>query len=505
MTDHHGHHHHEHHAGPHGPEHSPVDAASPTHVDSGGHYRQELSRVLSVVGNIALTVSAITPASSLFIIVPVLFLTVGTGAFLSLLIAGVICVAMALCWAELGSAYPIAGGDYAITSRVLGRGPGFLALVLGGVAQSVLIPAVIALGMSTFIAPVISADAKVVAAIVMVLATALAVFGVRFNAFVLGVFLVAELIAIAVIIVLSLVNAQQPVSELISPHVIAADGSTTAITAGLMISSLGVALFVYNGYAGAIQFAEETEGPPTGVARAILGSLAVAMAALLIPVGALTLGTPSLQGMVTADSPVQYVVTQLGGSTLGDVISLAVAGAVFNATVAIILLFSRIFFSSGRDRAWPGPISDGLASVHPRLHTPWVATILVGAVGVVLVLLTDVATLSTWTGVALAIDYGLIALSALMSRLWQPELVRPYRMPLWPLAPIVALSGCVVVLVKQAGKDLQVAGIVTVVALAYYLLYLRPHPESRMLIYDPTESDDADADARAARPQPATV
>jgi amino acid transporter len=459
------------------------DGQPTTHVQEG-HYKQELSRALSVLGNIALTLSAITPASSLFIIVPVLFATTGSGTFLSLVIAAVIGVAMALCWAELGSAYPIAGGDYAITTRVLGRAAGFLALVLGGVAQAVLIPAVIALGMSTFLAPLFSADPKLVAAIVMAAATVLAVFGVRFNAFVLGVFLVGELVAVAVVVVLGLVNAQQPVSELFSPHVFSADGGASALTTGIIVASLGIALFVYNGYAGAIQFSEETEGPSDGIARAILVSLGIAVAAILVPVVALLLGTPSLSALTTDANPLQYLITELGGSTLYDVISLAVAGAIFNATVALLLLYSRIFFSSGRDRAWPGPINDWLAAVHPTRHTPWVATILGGVIGIALVLLTDVLTLSTWTGVALAIDYGLIAIAALVSRLRSPGLKRPYRMPLWPVAPLVGIAGCALVLSKQAEKDLRVAAIVAAGALVYYLVFLRPRKETHMLVYD---------------------
>ena len=80
---------------------------------AGERYEQELSRSLGVWGNIAITLSAVTPASSVFIIVPFIIITAGTGAILSMLAAAVIGVLMAFCWAELSAAYPIAGGDYA--------------------------------------------------------------------------------------------------------------------------------------------------------------------------------------------------------------------------------------------------------------------------------------------------------------------------------------------------------------------------------------------------------
>ena len=47
-----------------------------------GQYKQELHRDVGVLGNIAITLSAVTPASSVFIIIPFLILTAGTGSFL---------------------------------------------------------------------------------------------------------------------------------------------------------------------------------------------------------------------------------------------------------------------------------------------------------------------------------------------------------------------------------------------------------------------------------------
>ena len=53
-------------------------------------YEQELHRALGVLGNIAITISAVTPASSVFIIIPFIILTAGTGAFLALVFAALI-------------------------------------------------------------------------------------------------------------------------------------------------------------------------------------------------------------------------------------------------------------------------------------------------------------------------------------------------------------------------------------------------------------------------------
>lgn len=85
------------------------------------------------------------------------------------------------------SAFPLAGGEYAITTRVLGRLPGFVVLGLILVTQ-LLVVAVIALGVGTYLAVLFPhLDAAVAAAVTTLLATVPAVFDLKLNAWVTGI------------------------------------------------------------------------------------------------------------------------------------------------------------------------------------------------------------------------------------------------------------------------------------------------------------------------------
>jgi len=75
---------------------------------------KSLKRSIGVVGGTLLTLSCLTPASSLFVIVPPLFADLGTGTALTIVIAAVLCIAVAFCYSELGTLIPSAGGEYAI-------------------------------------------------------------------------------------------------------------------------------------------------------------------------------------------------------------------------------------------------------------------------------------------------------------------------------------------------------------------------------------------------------
>src|SRR5271163_2748239 len=104
-----------------------------------------LNRSMKMLGNMLITVSVITPASSIFIIAPGVVHQAGSGAFLSFAAAAIVCICTAFVYAELSSAYPLAGGEYAIIGRVLGPFPGFIALGLNFVTL-VLMVSEIALG-----------------------------------------------------------------------------------------------------------------------------------------------------------------------------------------------------------------------------------------------------------------------------------------------------------------------------------------------------------------------
>ncbi|OXM40022.1 amino acid transporter, partial [Amycolatopsis thailandensis] len=129
-----------------------------------------LRRGLRTLGTLLITLSAISPASSVFIIAPGVISGAGTGAFYSFVAAAVVGVFMAFVYAELASAFPLAGGEYAIVTRTLGRLPGFAVLGLMIITQ-VLIVAVIALGVGTYLGVLLpGVPGSVIAAVTCVVA-----------------------------------------------------------------------------------------------------------------------------------------------------------------------------------------------------------------------------------------------------------------------------------------------------------------------------------------------
>jgi amino acid transporter len=461
-----------------------------------GRYQQQLARTLRVAGNMAITLAVIGPAASVFAIGSVALGEQGSGAFLAFLIAALISGCLAVGWAELGALYPTAGGLYGIVARVLGRGSGFLALFLQLMLFLIVLSAfALAAGQYlTAVWPAISPRAAALA--LLAAAAAMAVAGIRFNAVVTGALLALELTVILVVSALGFAHADWSMAgTLFDPRTYGADGSVVPVSVGTLLAGIVLGMGAYAGYGAAVNFSEETQGPSRGVARSMLGALGIAVVAELLAIAAALLGAPSQAELTSAPAPMSYLVRSLGGDWLVTVITLAMLATFFNILLVALLAYARILYSSARDRAWPAPVSRALVHIHPRTRTPVVATLLIGVAALALTGLSDFAAAVTFASLTVVVTFALIALAALASRVRRPDLARPYRMPLWPLPPVVALAGIGLTVALQTGRDLAIVAGILAAGLLYDVLYLRPRRDTHWILLDPVVSERDDDQA----------
>ena len=455
------------------PPHSEEKVASELLLDEMGYERQ-LSRGLNLLGNLALTLSDITPTASLLVVGTAVIATAGTGSVWAYLIGGFIALNVALCMGELGSMFPVAGGLFSIVTRVLGRPVGFLAM-LDYIGQAVFLPASVAFGVGTYIHSLDpSLAANWLAAGMMILVALIACLDVKLNAVMIGFFLAIEMAVVVMLALAGFLHVHQSLSTFTHPHVAAGTHGLGPVATSAIIAALATALFSVNGYDSAINFSEETEGSASGVGKAVVIAASTGIVFELIPFIGVSLGAAHLTSFLHSSTPLTDVVRSSFGHTAVIIVTWGAILAIFNASLAITLQFSRVVYASGRDRAWPMPVSRALAWVHPRFRMPWVSTGLVGIAGAVLCAQSSLISVVTFTSVLIIVLYALIAISALVSRFTQKQLDRPFRMPLWPISPLIALAGVGVALSQQKGSDLIVVGAIFAGGAIYYLLFVMP-------------------------------
>jgi len=439
-------------------------------------YRQELKRAVNTLGHLALILSDITPTASLLVVGTAVIAVAGTGSIWAYIIGCFIALNVAFCMGELGSMFPLAGGLFSIVTRVLGRATGFVAMV-DYIGQAIFLPASVAIGIGTYVHALNSGiPTRLASGFGMILVTLVCLMKIKFNAWFTGICLALELLVVGALAVAGFTHLQQPLSILSHPVAASGTSAVSAIGVSLILTALATALFSVNGYDSGINFAEEVLGSRAEVGRAVVTAAAIGIFFELVPFIAIVFGAHNLSAFLHSATPVTEVGGEAFGSTFLTIVTYGALIAIFNASVAITLQFSRILWASGRDKAWPEPASSWIAKVEPRRGAPWVATLIVGVLASILCFQSSLITVVTFTAVLIVVLYGLIAVSALVSRIRQKHLERPSRMPLWPAPPIIALAGVVIALTKQKSSDLWYCAAIFAAALLYYFLFVRPRP-----------------------------
>jgi N-acyl-D-aspartate/D-glutamate deacylase/amino acid transporter len=430
-----------------------------------------LARTLGFTDLVLIVIGTVI-GSGIFI-VPATVLTQTGGALgtamLVWLIAGVLSLLGALTYGELGAANPDAGGLYVYIRDAFGPLPAFLYgwttffVISTGSVATLAVAFTGYLGQFTTLSPV---AAKVIAVLLIVGIAAVNVRGTRQGANVQNLSTAIKTLAIVGMSVALLARGHGFAGPL---HVWPAHVDRSVLS-GVGLAMLGV-LWAYEGWQYVTFSAGEARDPQRIFPRAIVGGTAVLIAIYLLANVAYVaaLGPAGVQGStrVAADS-----VSALFGPAAGKLIAAVILVSMFSAANGITLTAPRLFFSMARD----GVFFHKLAEIHPRFRTPAFAIVagsgwaaLLAATGTFEQLLTYVV-FSGW------IFYGLGAMSIFVYRRRAPDMLRPFRVPGYPLTPIlfVAASAAVVLntLFTQPGRAL-VGLAVVLTGVPAYLLWRR--------------------------------
>lgn len=288
----------------------------------------------------------------------------------------------ALSYASLGREYPVSGSVYAYASRAIGPAVGFLtgwALMLDYILSPVLLYVVSSTALHGIV-PEVPAWAF---GIVFVVANTLVnVRGIETASMVNRIALVLEILCLAVFAVLGV-------------HWIMTDPSSKGFSLdpvfnastfdpNLVMSAVSLGVLSFLGFDGIATLAEEAKDARRGPGRAMMVSLAIV--GTLFAVQTYIAGCISPDGAAFAhdtDNAFYIVAGIAGGKALSITCALATAlsWGIFTALAAQTAI-SRILFAMGRD----GNLPRVLSKIHPKYKTPYVATLFVGAVSLVLVL-----------------------------------------------------------------------------------------------------------------------
>jgi amino acid transporter len=420
---------------------------------------------------LAIAISAVSPTTSVFLVHGSGLDSAGTGVVWAFGVGAVIAVAMALCYAEVGSVFPSAGGAYTIVRRALGPVWGGLAavlfLLLGLTSTASILTAA-----STYLSPLIPGGLPVgwVALGMMVLVTALSVGRISPASWVAGVMLVLELGVIGVFTALAFGHASPGVHPLTHP-VTSSGGALSAVSAAGLFAAVVPALFAFNGYDWPLYFAEESSGSRRTLPKAVVTAVGIAVVVEVLAVIAATFAIGDLGKTMADDSPLSLIAHQVMGPVGATILLAGVVVAMFDTGLAANLGYARVYYAAARDGLFPGRVGDFFSHVSPKTKVPVYGFAFLFVGNGLLCVFSSLRELITFTGVVIVTVYVLVAVSALVCRVRDRGLPRAFRMPLWPLPPVIVVAGVVIALTEQSGRDLLIAfGLALGALVVYYVV-----------------------------------
>jgi len=396
-----------------------------------------LQRVLHPSGVMLLTFSALSPVLSFYIGGDAILHMAGTGAALAFLAGGVASAILSLLYAEIGAAFPRAGGVYPSLAGLLGPIISFPYVVIN-LPLTFASVAFVALGLGDYVRVLLpGVPVLAIAGGAIVLAALIAMLNIRFGAVVTSAFLAIEAIALVIVTVMAALHPVRSISEVMAHPVMLAHGALVATPVSVLALAAVSGLWATAGASWALYFAEELHEAQRRIGRVIAWTGALAALTIAAPMVLMVLAADDLKAVLGADAPVAMYVRRAGGPVLAGVVSAGVVAAIFNSLVANVMANGRLFYSTGRDGMWTGPVNRLLGGLHPRTGAPAVATLVVIAFALGAMFLGERALIIFLSGNVA--DYVLVSLAIFVGRR-TGKTGHFYRAPLHPLVPVFGLG-----------------------------------------------------------------
>ncbi|HXW64787.1 MAG TPA: APC family permease [Burkholderiaceae bacterium] len=388
-------------------------------------------------------------------------------------LGGVLSLLGALCFAEMAAAFPHAGGDYTFLSRAYGRR---LALFFAWSRFSVIHTgsmALLAFVCGDYLAQLVNFgvwSSPIFGVVTILVLIAVNLRGIRLGLGTQVGFMALVLFGLACVVVGAVWVASHGAAPLTSASASAAvDDHTSFGTAMVFV------LLAYGGWSDAATLSAEMRDERRGIVIALVGGMSI-VAALYLAVNWGYLRVLGFDGLAQSQAPAADVMRLAFGRPGEVLIVFTVTTAAVSIMNALLIVGARTTFAAARDLSGLGHLD----SWDVARGTPTYAMLAMGAVAIVLI---GFGTL-TRGGFSTMVDYlapvywfflSLSALAVIVLRVRYPDVPRPFRVPGYPLTPILFFLSCLYTLYASL-HYVQIGALVGVAVLAlggFLLLFER--------------------------------
>ncbi|AUM98844.1 amino acid permease [Clostridium botulinum] len=394
---------------------------------------ENLQKNLGLFDAIAIVIGMVI-GSGIFFKPAIVFKNAGSPmlGILAWLAGGVITIASGLTVAEIAAAIPKTGGIFVYIKELYGEKFAFL---LGWVQSIVYIPGsaaalsiILSIQITSFI-PLTAIEQKVLAIAFIIFIMILNIISTKLVSKMQGVISIAKLIPIIAIIALGFIKGT-------------AKGDILNISSSSTVSGFGAALlgtlWAYDGWISVGNMAGELKNPKKDLPRSIIIGLGTTIVVYVL-INLALINIMPMGAIITSEKPASDVAVVLLGSTGAKIISAGILISIFGALNGYLMTGVRIPLAMSQDRSIP--FSKYFSKVHEKSGTPVNAFIFETVLACLYVLsgsfnvLTDLVMFILWLFFTMAVA-GIFVLRTKFK-----HLDRSYKVPLYPLVPLIGIMG----------------------------------------------------------------
>ena len=406
-----------------------------------------LNRSLGLISSLSLVIGTVIGSGIFFKQAAVLDYAHSTNlALVAWLVGGLITMASGLTIAEIGSQMPHTGGLYVYLEKIYGKFWGFLA----GWMQIIVYGPTLIAALGSYLATLLVAffdlpktSTPLLAVIVIALIAAFNLLSNRYGAAFQVITTVGKLLPIAAIIIFGLLFGKANAFN----QVATTSGSVTLNGFGMAILAT---LFAYDGWVLIANMGGEIKNPQKLLPKAIVFGIGLVLIIYMLVTAGIFRVVPASLIHRLGDQAAAHFATiafgQVGGKLLNIGIIISIAGCINGK----VMTFPRIMYAMAKNDELP--FSKQLAYLNKRMRTPMVATLTVCSIAALMAVTVDADRLSELCIFTIYLFYVLAFFG--LFKLRHLKTASPFRVPLYPFTPIVAILGGVFVLVSELNSDL---------------------------------------------------
>ncbi|WP_434302146.1 APC family permease [Clostridium botulinum] len=394
---------------------------------------ENLQKNLGLFDAIAIVIGMVI-GSGIFFKPAIVFKNAGSPmlGILAWLVGGLITIASGLTVAEIAAAIPKTGGIFVYIKELYGEK---LAFLLGWVQSIVYIPGsaaalsiILSIQITSFI-PLTAIEQKVLAIVFIIFIMILNIISTKLVSKMQGIISIAKLIPIIAIIALGFIKGT-------------AKGDILNISSSSTVSGFGAALlgtlWAYDGWISVGNMAGELKNPKKDLPKSIIIGLGTTIVVYVL-INLALINIIPMGAIITSEKPASDAAVVLLGSTGAKIISAGILISIFGALNGYLMTGVRIPLAMSHDRSIP--FSKYFSKVHEKSGTPVNAFIFETVLACLYVLsgsfnvLTDLVMFILWIFFTMAVA-GIFVLRTRFK-----HLDRPYKVPLYPLVPLIGIIG----------------------------------------------------------------